>query len=79
MEPRELIDKAYFGSSDALNVVYQAFCDAWSEIAADYTDDALAKIARTKLVVALLSVANEGSAHSRSLKCLALERMATQT
>lgn len=78
MEPRELIDKASLGT-DALKVIYQAFDDAWSEIAADYTDDALAYIARTKLAVALLSVANEGSAHSRSLKSLALEMMATQT
>jgi|GraSoiStandDraft_4_1057263.scaffolds.fasta_scaffold319481_3 hypothetical protein len=77
MEPRELIEKSSFGP-DALKVVYQAFDDAWSEIVADYTDDAVAEIARTKLAEMLLSVANDDSTNSRSLKCLALEMMATQ-
>ena len=77
MEARELIDKASFGPA-ALNVVYEAFDDAWSEIVADYADDALAEPARIKLAMALLSVANESSTNSGSLKRVALEMMATQ-
>jgi hypothetical protein len=77
MEPRELIDKASFGP-DALKVIYQAFDDAWSEIVADYTNDALAAIARTKLAMALLSAAHDDGTNARSLKRLALEMMATQ-
>ena len=76
MEARELIDMASF-RPDTLNVVHQAFDDAWSEIVADY-DDPQAEAARTKLAVVLLSVANEDSTNSGSLKRLALEMLATQ-
>ena len=77
MEPRELIDKASFGP-DALKVIYQAFDDAWSEIATDYSRGAEADAARTELAKALLSVASEGSTNSRTLKCLSLALMEMQ-
>jgi hypothetical protein len=73
MKARELIDKAPL-RPNALRVIYQAFDDAWSEIAADHSDDQ-AEAARTKLALALLSVANNESSDSGMLKRLALEIM----
>jgi len=74
---RELVDKASF-SPQALKVIYQAFDDAWSEIAADYDPRSEAEAVRTHLAKALLSVASEASVDSGAIKRLALELMAAQ-
>jgi hypothetical protein len=63
MEARELIDKAPLGP-DARRVINQAFDDAWSEIAADYSDGAQAEAARTQLAKVLLSLASDDSTSS---------------
>jgi hypothetical protein len=77
MTARELIDKASFGP-DALKVIYQAFDDAWAEIAADYAGGAEAEAARTALAEALLSVASKDSNDSGLLKRIALQQMASK-
>ena len=76
MKARELIDKASFGPT-TLRAIYQAFDDAWSEIAADYSNEEASE-ARTRLAKALLSVENAGNTDAGTLKRLALELMATQ-
>jgi len=70
MQARKLIEGASFGP-DALKVITQAFADAWSEIAADYSLDQ-AEAARTKLALALLSVADNDSDDPGTLKRQAL-------
>jgi hypothetical protein len=77
MRSRDHIDKATLGPG-ALRAIYQAFDDAWAEIAIDYADDAHAEAARTELALALLSVASDDSRDSRALKRHALQLMATQ-
>ena len=75
MQSSELIASSSLGSK-ALKVVYQAFDDAWSEIASDYSADQ-AEAAKTRL--ALLSVANDDSSDGRTLKRLALAVMAASS
>jgi hypothetical protein len=77
MQSRKLIDSSSLGPN-ALRLVYQAFDDAWSEIASDYSADQ-AEAAKIRLELALLSVANDDSSDSRTLKRLALAVMAANS
>ena len=77
MQSHELIDKSPLGPN-ALRVVYQAFDDAWSEIVSDYSAEQV-EAAKTRLALALLSVANDDSSDSRTLKRLALAAMAANS
>ena len=73
MKARQLIEKGTFGPA-TLQVVYQAFDDAWVEIAANYGPDQV-EAARTKLANLLLSVTTEGMTDAETLKRLALQLM----
>jgi hypothetical protein len=73
-EPQPLIDNASFGP-EAL-VIGEAFDEAWTEIADNYSTVPIEReAAQVKLATALLSVASEGSRDPRALKTAALERM----
>ena len=77
MKARQLIEKGSFGPS-TLQVVYQAFDDAWNEIAANYSPDQV-EAARTRLAKVLLSVTTDDMTDAETLKRLALEGMAKPT
>jgi hypothetical protein len=76
MGARRLIDGASFGPA-TLNVIGQAFDEAWAEIAGNFGDNpAQIENARLTLAEALLSVAAEDSADVSVLKNGALQAMA---
>ena len=61
MKARKLVESASLGPQ-ALNVAFQAFDDAWTEIAGNYGSDPLAiEAARLKLANAILSVIDDNS------------------
>ena len=75
MKARQLVEKGTFGPA-TLQVVYQAFDDAWMEIAANYGPDEI-EAARMRLANVLLSVTTDGMTDAETLKRLALQLMAT--
>lgn len=74
MQARQLIEKGSFGPA-TLHVVYQAFDEAWSEIAANYSPNQV-EAARMRLANILLSVTTDGMTDAATLKRLALQLMA---
>jgi hypothetical protein len=75
MRARELIDGAAFGP-DALQVIGQAFDEAWQEIVGNFGDPQDIEQARFRLANAVLSIAQEDSRNVEALKHAALQRMA---
>jgi len=76
MRARQLIDGASFGP-EALKVIWQAFDEAWAQIAGNFGNDQHdIERARNRLASALLSVANEDSRNAAVLARAALETMA---
>ena len=75
MEARHLIESSSYGPT-TLHVMFQAFDEAWAEIAGNFGDDARdVEGARVRLAHAILAVAQEGSDAAR-LKDAALQVMA---
>jgi hypothetical protein len=66
MQSRKLIASSPLGPK-APRLVYQAFDDAWSEIVSDYSAEQT-EATKTRLALPLLSVANDDSSDSRTLK-----------
>ena len=77
MDAKKLIEKGSFGPS-TLHIVYQAFDDAWNEIAANYSPDQV-EAARTRLAKVLMSLTTHDMTDAETLKRLALEGMAKPT
>jgi hypothetical protein len=76
MRARQLIDGTSFGP-EALKVIWQAFDEAWTQIAGNFGNDQHdIERARNNLASALLSVANEDSRNAAVLARAALETMA---
>jgi hypothetical protein len=76
MKARSLIDGASFGP-DVLKAIGQAFDEAWEEIAGNIGNDLQdIDMARMKLAIAVLSIADEDTRDVEVLKRAALQRMA---
>ena len=74
MNAYNLIRNAGFGP-DTLKVVFQAFDEAWSLIAAQYTSPLTVEAARVKLAKAIIAVSRQDSRDPEILKRLALQMM----
>jgi hypothetical protein len=73
MKARQLIGGAAF-PPDALIVIFEAFDDAWSEVAPEVGDDAAAiDAARLSLATIVLSLARTGPVERHGLKAAAVE------
>ena len=73
MKARQIIENAAFGP-DQLRVVFQAFDEAWANIAANYGDDAtLADTARTRLANIVLAIARDGGSDAAAIRNAALQ------
>jgi hypothetical protein len=76
MEARPLIDGAAFGPA-ALKVIWQAYDEAWAQIAANFGSDHLVlRTARVTLANAILAVASDTSRDVEALKNAGLRAMA---
>jgi hypothetical protein len=76
MDSRRFIDAAWYGP-EVLNVLTQAFDEAWRTIAGNFgSDPDDIERARLRLAEALLSVASEDSRDVEALKNGALQAMA---
>jgi hypothetical protein len=73
MEARHLIQSGY--GPEAIKAMTQAFDEAWSVIAGNFSQDAT-PAARVRLADALLSVASEGRRDVKTLKNKAIAAMA---
>ena len=76
MRARRLIESSTF-EPETLHILFQAFDDAWAEIAHHFSGDEKAiERARTRLAHAVLIIAREDSADAERLKKDALQVMA---
>ena len=74
MKARQIIDGAAYGP-ETLKALTQAFDEAWSVIAGNFSEGAIEE-ARLRLAKAMLSVAAEDSRDVEALRRGALEAMA---
>ena len=76
MKARQLINNASYGP-ERLKVLFQAFDDAWEELAGNLGDNKLAKqAARLKLANVILDLGRDGSHDPDQIKNAALKTMA---
>jgi hypothetical protein len=76
MKARQLIKDACY-DPERLKVLFQAFDDAWEELAGDFGDNALAKqAARLKLANVVLDLGRDGGRDPEQIKNSALKTMA---
>jgi hypothetical protein len=76
MKARQLINNASYGP-ERLKALFQAFDDAWEELAEDFGDNTLAKqAARLKLANVILDLGRDGGHDPESIKTAALKTMA---
>ena len=75
MKARHLLENSSYGPTK-LHVIFQAFDQAWAEIASNFGDDALdVERGRMRLAHAILAVAQENE-DAAGLKTAALHQMA---
>jgi hypothetical protein len=74
MKARQLIQEKGYGP-EKLKVLFQAFDDAWSEIAGNYQSVLAIEGARLKLANVILSLAAEGERDAKRLKDRAVRIM----
>ncbi len=74
MPVRKLIDRASY-APEALAVIFEAFDQAWVEIAEDFDtqDPAAHELARNRLALAVLAVAKPNASDVSELKSAALK------
>jgi hypothetical protein len=76
MKARQLINNASYGP-ESLKVLFQAFDDAWEEMAGELGNNTLAKqAARLKLANVILDVARDGGRDPEQIKNAALKALA---
>jgi hypothetical protein len=75
MKARQLIGTASYGP-DQLTVLFKAFDEAWSSIAANFLNPLAIEAARLKLANIILSLPHNGSNDPEQIKSTALRIMA---